>query len=66
MHQKMADCLRTSKSLSLEECQRKVANDCPAVAKIGECPIEKSMGRMGPRGVRPAGMGSMTGSHEMR
>ena len=53
MHQKMADCLRTDKSLSLEECQRKVAKDCPVVAKTGQCPIEK-------------GMGSMMGSPETR
>jgi hypothetical protein len=53
MHQKMADCLRTDKSLSLEECQRKVAKDCPIVAKTGQRPIEK-------------GMGPMTGPHEMR
>ncbi len=53
MHQKMADCLRTDQSLSLEECQRKVAKDCPVVAKTGQCPIEK-------------GMGPMTGPHDMR
>ena len=53
MYQKMADCLRTDKSLSLEECQHKVAKDCLVVAKTGQCPIEK-------------GMGPMTGSHEMR
>ena len=67
MHQKMADCLRTDQSLSLEECQRKVAKDCPIVAKTGQCPIEKGMGAMmGPRGMRPEGMGPMTGPHDMR
>ena len=60
MHQKMADCLRTDQSLSLEECQRKVAKDCPIVAKTGQCPIEKGMGAMmGSRGMRPEGMGPM-------
>ena len=55
MHQKMADCLRTDQSLSLEECQRKVAKDCPIVAKAGQCPIEQGTGHMGPRGMRPEG-----------
>lgn len=71
MYQKMADCLRTDQALALEECQRKVANDCPVVAKTGQCPIEKGMGHMGPRGMRPGGMGSggmgpMGGPHDMR
>jgi hypothetical protein len=64
MYQKMADCLRTGKSP--EDCQRQVARDCPVVAKTGQCPIEKGMGHMGPRGMRPEGMGPMTGPHEMR
>lgn len=65
MYQKMADCLRTGKSP--EDCQRKVAKDCPVVAKTGQCPIEKGMGHMmGPRGMRPEGMGPMTGPHDMR
>jgi hypothetical protein len=64
MYQKMAECMRTDKSL--EECQRKVANDCPVVAKTGQCPIEKGMWHMGPRGMRPEGMGPMPGPHEMR
>jgi hypothetical protein len=65
MYQKMADCLRTDKSL--EECQRKVAKDCPVVAKTGQCPIEKGMGSMmGHGGMRPEGMGPMTGPREMR
>lgn len=56
MHQKMADCLRTDQSLSLDECQRKVAKDCPIVAKTGQCPIAQGMGAMrGPRGMRPEG-----------
>lgn len=64
MYQKMAECLRTDKSL--EECQRKVAKDWAVVAKTGQCPIEKGMGHMGPRGMRPEGMGPMTGPHETR
>ena len=64
MYQKMADCLRTGQSP--EECQRKVAKDCPVVAKTGQCPIEKGMGHMGLRGMRPEGMGPMTGPREMR
>lgn len=65
MYQKMADCLRTGKSS--EDCQRQIAKDCPVVAKTGQCPIEQGMGhKMGPRGMRPEGMGPMTGPHEMR
>ena len=64
MYQKMADCLRTGKSS--EDCQRQIAKDCPVVAKTGQCPIEQGMGHMGPRGMRPEGMGPMTGPHDMR
>jgi hypothetical protein len=64
MYQKMADCLRTGKSS--EDCQRQIAKDCPVLAKTGQCPIEKGMGHMGPRGMRPEGMGPMPGPHEMR
>ncbi|GJL61701.1 MAG: hypothetical protein NPIRA04_03550 [Nitrospirales bacterium] len=66
MYQKMAVCLRTDTSLSLEECQRKVANDCPVVAKTGQCPIEKGIGHRGSRGMRSEGMGLMGGPHKMR
>jgi hypothetical protein len=65
MYQKMADCVRTGKSS--EDCQRQIAKDCPVVAKTGQCPIEKGMGSMmGSRGMRPEGMGPMTGPHDMR
>lgn len=64
MYQKMADCLRTEKSSG--DCQRQIAKNCPVVAKTGQCPIEQGMGHMGPRGMRPEGMGPMTGPHEMR
>jgi len=64
MYQKMADCLRTGKSS--EDCQKQVAKDCPVIAKTGQCPILKGMERkMGPRGMRPGGMGPMTGPHKM-
>ncbi len=66
MYQKMAVCLRTDKALSLEECQRKVAKDCPVVAKTGQCPIEKGIGQLSPRGMRSKGMGHMEGPHKMR
>ena len=64
MYQKMADCLRTGKSS--EDCQKQVAKDCPVIAKTGQCPILDGMGRkMGPRGMRPEGMGPMTFPHKM-
>lgn len=65
MYQKMADCLRTG--MSSEDCQKQVAKDCPVVAKTGQCPILDGIGhKMGPRGMRPGGMGPMTGPHKMR
>ena len=64
MYQKMADCLRTGKSS--EDCQKQVAKDCPVVAKTGQCPILDGIGhKTGPRGMRPGGMGPMTGPHKM-
>ena len=65
MYQKMANCVRTGKPR--EDCQRQIATDCPVVAKTGQCPIQHGMGHMmGPRGLRPEGMGPMTGPHDMR
>ena len=65
MYQKMADCLRTGQSP--EDCQREVAKDCPVLSKTGQCPIQEGMGHMrGRRGMRPEGMGPMTGPHDMR
>ena len=65
MYQKMADCVRTGKST--EDCQRQIAKDCPVVAKTGQCPIQQGMGHMmGPRGMRPEGMGPKTGPSDMR
>ena len=65
MYQKMADCLRTGKSS--EDCQRMIAKDCPVIAKTGQCPIQQGMGHMmGPRGMRPEGMGPQTDPHDMR
>jgi hypothetical protein len=64
MYQKMADCLRTGKYP--EDCQRAVAKDCPVLAKTGQCPLQEGTGHMRGRGMRPEGMGPMTGPHEMR
>ena len=65
MYQKMADCVRTGKLM--EDCQKKVMKDCPVVAKTGQCPIQQGMGHMmGPRGMRPEGMGPKAGPHDMR
>ena len=66
MHQKMADCLRTDQSLSLEECQRKVAKDCPIVAKAEQCSIKQGTGAHGSSWYAPRGQGPMTDPHEMR
>jgi len=41
MYQKMADCLRTGKSV--EQCSQQVAKDCPVVKKTGHCPISEGM-----------------------
>ncbi len=41
MYQKMADCLRTGKSV--EQCSQQVAKDCPVVKKTGHCRIMEGM-----------------------
>lgn len=70
MYQKVADCLRTGKSL--EACQRNIAKDCPVLSKTGQCPIQEGMGHMGMgqkrggRGSDSEGKDSMSGPHEMR
>ena len=51
MYQKMADCLRTEKTM--EECSREAMKDCPVVAKTGHCPINE--GTMGKRMGHPMG-----------
>ena len=42
MYQKMAECLRTDKSL--EQCSRDAMKNCPVVEKTGHCPINEGMG----------------------
>ncbi len=49
MYQKMADCMRTDKTL--EQCQNDIAKDCPVVAKTGHCPLME--------GIRPMMHNSM-------
>ena len=41
MYQKMADCLRTDKSL--EQCSRDAMTNCPVVEKTGHCPINEGI-----------------------
>jgi hypothetical protein len=41
MYQKMADCLRTGKSVEL--CSKEVEKDCPVVKKTGHCPLMEGM-----------------------
>lgn len=61
MYQKMADCLRTGKSM--EDCQQQTAKGCPVAARLGYCPLHDGMGgKMGAGGMRPGGgMDSMKG-----
>lgn len=44
MYQKMADCLKTDKSL--DQCSKDVMVNCPVMAKTGHCPIHEGMGHM--------------------
>lgn len=44
MYQKMADCLRTDKSL--DQCSADTMKDCPVMQKTGHCPIHEGMGAM--------------------
>ena len=39
MYQKMANCLRTDKSL--KQCSHEAMKDCPVVKKTGHCPINE-------------------------
>ena len=41
MYQKMADCLRTEKSL--EQCSHDAMKNCPVVEKTGHCPINEGI-----------------------
>jgi len=51
MYQKMADCLRTDKSL--ERCSKDAMKNCPVIAKTGHCPINEGMRHSKGRGMRP-------------
>ena len=44
MYQKMADCLRTDKSL--DQCSHDAMTNCPVVQKTGHCPINEGTGPM--------------------
>jgi len=57
MYQKMADCLRSDKSL--DQCSHEAMENCPVVKKTGHCPInEGSDAVMGKGMKRPTpGMG---------
>jgi len=44
MYQKMADCMRTDKSL--DQCSTDAMKDCPVMQKTGHCPIHEGMGAM--------------------
>jgi hypothetical protein len=41
MYQKMADCMKTDKSM--EQCQKDIMKDCPVVSKTGHCPLMEGM-----------------------
>ncbi len=70
MYQKMADCLRTDKTL--DQCSHAAMTNCPVVEKTGHCPINEGMGPMqGKQTKRPMksmggmGMGNMKDNHPM-
>ncbi len=44
MYQKMADCMRTDKSMQV--CQKEVMKDCPVAKAMGSCPIMDGMKSM--------------------
>ena len=58
MYQKMADCLRTDKSL--ERCSHDAMKNCPVIAKTGHCPINEGMRHSKSKGIKPP-MGKMDG-----
>jgi hypothetical protein len=68
MYQKMADCLRTDKTV--DQCKQEAKQNCPVVEKTGHCPINEGMGpMMGKQTKRPMGskegmdMGKMKDNH---
>jgi len=69
MYQKMADCLRTEKSL--DQCSTDVMKDCPVMQKTGQCPIQQGMGAamggsMGEHARDSMGQMDGMGSHDMQ
>lgn len=54
MYQKMADCLKTEKSM--HECHKEVMKDCPMAKENGSCPLMEGMKGM-------EGMKSMNMDH---
>ena len=58
MYQKMADCLRSDKSL--KQCSHDAMMNCPVVEKTGHCPINEGMGAMMGKGMKHP-MGDMKG-----
>lgn len=65
MYQKMADCLRTDKTM--EQCSHDAMKNCPVVEKTGHCPINEGMGSMIGKGMKHSmgGMDHMKGSQPM-
>ncbi len=61
MYQKMADCLRTDKSL--EQCSREAKMNCPVVQKTGHCPINEGMGQRTKHQEGAMGSGNMKDDH---
>ena len=54
MYQKMADCMRTDKSM--DQCSQEAMKHCPVVEKTGHCPINEGTGpMMGKRVKQPMG-----------
>ena len=45
MYQKMAECLRTDKSV--DQCSQDAMKNCPVMEKTGHCPINEGMGAAG-------------------
>ena len=54
MYQKMADCMRTDKSM--HDCHKEVMKDCPVAKETGSCPLMDGMGGMMKHGKMKSGM----------
>ena len=59
MYQKMADCLKTEKSM--QECHKDVMKDCPVAKATGHCPIMEGM--MGKGAMKHGKMKGMNMDH---